>query len=93
MALASTSVQGAEQAPQNGSCQYLWPQGEPQVPPTSLGGSSRSAGGSDPGFFQITVFALSPRAYENLCARFKSEVSVFPVPVELLQSGPAGLQK
>ena len=61
MALASTSVQGAEQAPQNGSCQYLWPQGEPQVPPTSLGGSSRSAGGSDPGFFQMNASMLGTK--------------------------------
>ena len=58
MALASTSVHVAEQTPQNGSCQYLWSQGEPQVPPTSLGGSSRSAGRSDPGFFQMNASML-----------------------------------
>ena len=42
MALASTSVYVAEQVLQNGSYQYLWPQGEPQVPPASLAGDQRS---------------------------------------------------
>ena len=73
MALASTSVHVAEQTPQNGSCQYLWSQGEPQVPPTSLGGSSRSAGRSDPGFFQITASTPSPLVCEILYKLFKSE--------------------
>ena len=55
MMLASTSVHVVEQAPRNGCCQVLCAQGELQLPPVSLGGFSRSAGGSDLGSFQITA--------------------------------------
>ena len=63
----------------NSCCQCLCPQGELQLPPASLRGSPRSAGGSNPGSFQITASVLGPRACEILCVPFKSEVS-FPQP-------------
>ena len=77
--------------------QYVCPQclclqGELQPPPTSPGDSSRPAGRSGPGSYQITAFALGPRVHEILCAPFKSEVSYFPSPVGLLQLSPAGFQ-
>ena len=53
MALTSTRVL-IERAPQNGCHPCLCTQGELQLLPASLGHSLRSAGGSDPGFFQIT---------------------------------------
>ena len=62
MAPAGTSVHVVEQAPHNGCCQGLCPQGEPQLPLASLRGLPRSAGGSDPGWFQITASALGPGA-------------------------------
>ena len=92
MALASTSVHVVERAPQNGCHQCLCPQGELQFPPASLGGSPRSAGGSDPGSFQTTASALGPRAYEILCAPFKSGISISHIPLGLLKVSPAGLQ-
>lgn len=83
MALASTSILMIEAAPQNGRDQYLYFQGEFQLPPTSPGGSPRSAGMSDPGSFQIIVSALGPRACEILCAPFKSTVSIMHSTVSL----------
>ena len=50
------------------------------MPPASLGDSPRSAGGFDPGSFQMTASALGPRACEILYVPFKSEVSYFPQP-------------
>ena len=79
MALASTSVLVVGWAPQNGCCQHLCPQSEPQLPPASPGGSPRLASGSDSGSFQITASALGPGACEILCAPFKSGV-YFPQP-------------
>ena len=74
MMLASTTVLTAEQAPQNGCHQCLCPQGESLLPPASPVGSSRSASGSDPGFFQITDSALALGGVRFLCAPFKSRV-------------------
>ena len=50
------------------------------------------AGGSGPGSYEITALALGPGACEILCVPFKSEVSISPSPVGLLQLSPAGLQ-
>ena len=66
MVLAHTNVLVVEQAPQDGCQQHLCPQDETQLPPASLGGSPRSAGGFDPGSFQISASALGPRACELL---------------------------
>ena len=48
--------------------------------------------GFDPGYYPVTAFALGPDAPEILCALFKSEVSISPNPVELLQSNSTGFQ-
>ena len=72
--------------------QCLCPQGGPQPPPVSPGGPPKPAGRSGLGSYHSTAFALGPSAHENLCAPFKSEVSISPSPVELLQSSPGGLQ-
>ena len=37
-------------------------------------------------------FALASSVHETLCVPCKSGVSVFPSPVEILQSNPTGLQ-
>ena len=50
-----TSVILEERAPQNDCHQCLFSQGVFQLPPASPGGLPRSASGSDPGSFQITV--------------------------------------
>ena len=92
MALTSTSVLMVEQDCQNGDCQRLCPQDELQLPPASLGGSLRSAGGCDPGFFQITASAMGPGMCEILCAPCKSGVSISHSPLALLKLSPAGLQ-
>ena len=59
--------------------------------PASLGGSPRSAGGSDPGSFQITASVLGPRACKMLCAPFKSGVSISHSPLALLKASPSDL--
>ena len=76
MALASISFLMVERAPKFGCHRCLCPQGEFQLPPASLEGSPISAGGSDPGTFQITASALGPRACEFLCVPFKSGTSI-----------------
>ena len=76
MAFACTSVHVVEGPPRNGCFQGLCPQWESQLPPSFLGGSPRSAGGSDPGSFHITASALGPRACEILSAPFKCGVSI-----------------
>ena len=81
-----------EQAPQKGCHQCLYSQGESQLPPASLGGSPRSASGSDPGCFQITASVLGLRAYEVLYVPFKSGVSGSYRPSTLLYTSPVGLQ-
>ena len=81
MALASTSVHVEGRAPQKGCCPCLCPQGELQLPPASLGDSPRSAARSDPGYFQITAFALGPRACEILCVPYKSAISISQSPL------------
>ena len=91
MVLASTGVLMVEQAPQNDCCQCLCPQSELQFPPTSPGGSLRSAGGSDPGSFQITAIALHLGACEILCAPLKSGLSISHSPLALLKISLAAL--
>ena len=41
---------------------------------------------------KVAAFALVPGVCEILCAPYKSEISVFPNPMELLQPNPTGLQ-
>ena len=60
--------------------------------PASPGGSPRSAGGSDPGSFQITASALSPGVCEILCVPFESGVSISHSPLPLLKVSPTDLQ-
>ena len=47
---------------------------------------------SDPGFYQITAFALGPGEYQILCAPFKSDDSISSSPRGLLKLSPNGLQ-
>ena len=89
MALASTNVHVVEQAPQNGCCQCLCPQDELKLPPASPGGSPRSAGGSDPGFFQITASALGPGDF--VWALYEWHL-YFPQPSDFPKVSPTGLQ-
>lgn len=67
MSPTSTSVLVVECAPPDGCCQCLWPQGEPQLPSASLGGSLRSVGMSDSSSFQIIATALGPGMCEFVC--------------------------
>ena len=60
--------------------------------PVSLGYPPRPASRSGSGTYEIAAFAFSPGAREILCALFKSEVSISPNSVELLQLSPTGLQ-
>ena len=88
MVLARTSVHVVEQAPQNGCYQNLCPQGDSSCLHVSLGDSPRSAGGSDPGSFQITTSALAPWACEILCASFKKKDCYFLQPSECPECKP-----
>ena len=92
MALASTIVFVVEQSSQNGCPQCLCLQGELQLPPASPGGSPRSAGGSDPGSFQITASSMGPGVCEILCAPFESGVSISLSPLGPSEVNSAGLQ-
>ena len=62
MMLLSTSVVMVEQALQNGSCQFLCPQGELQLSLASLRGFSILAGRFDPGSIQITASILRKKS-------------------------------
>ena len=70
--------------------QCLYPQGEPL--PTSPGDPLRSTVRPGPGSYEIIAFGLSPRAHEILCASLKTDVSISPSPVGLLQSSLTSLQ-
>ena len=61
----------------------------PLPPP---GDPPRPEGRSVSGSYQITAFALGPGTCESFCAPFKTELSISPNPVELLQSSLAGHQ-
>ena len=78
--------------PQNGYHQCLCPQDKLQLPSASPGDSPRSAGGSDPGFFQIIAFSLGPRACEILCTPFRIGVSISHRPLVLPKVSAASLQ-
>ena len=78
MSLASTSVLLVKQTPRNSWHQQMCLQWEFQLLLASPGGSSRSAGGSDPGSFQITASVLKFRTCKPLCELFKS-VSYSPM--------------
>ena len=73
MALAFTSVLMVEQVSKNGYCQHLCP--PPWIfPLVSPEGSSRSAGGSNSGFFQITASVLGFGACEILFVPFRGNL-------------------
>ena len=88
MVLVSTSVHMVEKTAPNGCHQCLCPQGKLQLPSASPGGSSRLAGGSDPGFSHITASALGLGAHEVLCVPFKNGVSVSHSSLALPQNKP-----
>ena len=60
--------------------------------PTSLGEFAGSAGGPDPGSFQITASAAGPRECESWCVPFKSRLSVSYCPPGLPYASPESLQ-
>ena len=91
MAFANTSVLMEAYALKNICCQQICHHGESQLLPASLGESSRSAGESDPGSFQMTASAFGLRAHEILCALFKSGVSISHSPLALLKLSPTNL--
>ena len=62
------------------------------IRPVSPEDTPEISSGFDPGYYPVTAFALGPDAPEILCALFKSEVSISPNPVELLQSNSTGFQ-
>ena len=72
--------------------QCLCPHGNSSHSSASPGDSPRPAGGSSPGSYQVTAFALRPSVHEALCVPFESKVSISPSPVGLLQLSPIGLQ-
>ena len=92
MAFVSTSVLVVEHIPHNGCYQCLCPQSELQLLPVSLGGSPRSAGGSDPGTFQITASSLGLGACEILCVPLKSGLSISYSPLALPKVSTTGFQ-
>ena len=67
------------------------PHAEPQLPPASPEDRPRPAGRSGPGSYEVTAFAVDPKAQESLCALSKNGVSVSPSFVELLHLSPTGL--
>lgn len=69
----------------------LCPPGRALVAPASLGGSLRSANGSDSGSFQITASTLVLRACEILSASFKRKVCVSYSLLAFLYASPYGL--
>ena len=77
MVFASTGVHVVQQAPQNACCQCLHPLGELQLPPASRRDSLGSAGGSDPGSFQMIASA---------CVLGRVRFCVSPLRVECLFS-------
>lgn len=58
--------------PQSGCCQCLCPQGDLRLPPNFPRSFPIAVGGTDPGFFWITVSVLSSGVCELLCSPFKS---------------------
>ena len=70
----------------------IFVQNESQLPSSSLGGSPRSASGSDSGSFQITASALGPQVCEILCVPFDSGVSISHSPLTPPKISPTGFQ-
>ena len=67
--------------------------GVPQLPSISAGDPPILAGRSGPVSYKVTAFfPLGPGAHRTLWAPSQCGVSVFPSPVEVLQSNPAVLQ-
>ena len=78
--------------PQNYCCQCLCPHGETQPPPASAGDPPTLAGRSGSVSRGSLLLPLGPDVHTTLCVPSKSEVSLSPSPVEVLQSNPASLQ-
>ena len=95
-----TSVHVVEQAHKNDCHKYLCPRGELQLPSASPGDSSRSAGsyssrsagGSDSGSFEITTSALKVPAHVRVCVPFKRLHSISHSPLVLPDVSPTDLQ-
>ena len=81
---ACISVLVVGQAPPNGYQQHLCPQEVYQLLSASLGGSPKSANGSEPGSFEIPASQPSLGVCEILCVPFKSRVFVSYSPLALL---------
>ena len=67
MVLTGASTYMVEQAPTNDCHLCVCPQSELQLPPASLEGSSRSAGRSESGLYQVTAFALGKSVRNSAC--------------------------
>lgn len=67
----------------------IYDQGELQLPLAS----PRPADSSGSGCYQIAAFVLGLGVYEILHAPFKTEVSISPSPLELLNLSPDGFQR
>ena len=59
-----------------------------QLPPSSLGGSLRSASGSDPGSFQVTAFVLDLRACEFCVCPLRAESVSYSSATQLSHTKP-----
>ena len=79
--------------PQNGCCQYLCPRVRLQLPPPSLRGSLRSAGGSEPGSFNITASGLRLGVCDILCvpSKFSSVTQLCPTLCKPMDCSVPGL--
>ena len=78
---------------QNFCCQCACPHGEAQPSPASGGDPPTLADPPTPHLlWGQCSFPLDPCAHKTFCVSSKSEVSVSPSPVEVLQSNPTGLQ-
>ena len=89
MVLTTTSVLVVGCTPKNSCCQHLCPQGEFQLPPASLGGSLRSASGSDPLKSLLLPWVSE---YVRFCECPLRVESISYIPLALPKASPAGLQ-
>ena len=77
---------------QNCCCQFLCPHSEPQLSPASARDPPILVGSLAQSLMGSLLFPLGPGEQKTLCVPSKSGVSISPIPVEVLQSNPAGLQ-
>ena len=76
MVPTSTNVHVMGEAPRNGCCQGLRPQGELQLPPASLGDSLRPAGTKGPTQVEDSDIMLRPQTCEK--QRLMTEIAGTP---------------